>query len=47
MSTMVDRKNNELDDMMNSLSQIFQWELLVDECYSVKAAVRVHYFHRR
>ena len=33
-------KDNELDDMMNSLSQIFRWDLLVGERYGIKAAVR-------
>ena len=40
VSTLVDMKDDELDDMMNSLSQIFRWDLLVGERYGVKAAVR-------
>ncbi|GAB4860342.1 hypothetical protein Ancab_035500 [Ancistrocladus abbreviatus] len=40
VSTLVDMKEEELDDMMNSLSQIFRWELLVGERYGIKAAVR-------
>lgn len=39
-STLVDMKDDELDDMMNSLSQIFRWDLLVGERYGIKAAVR-------
>ena len=39
-STLVDMKEEELDDMMNSLSQIFRWDLLVGERYGIKAAVR-------
>uniref|UniRef100_A0A7N0US35 Floricaula/leafy-like transcription factor n=1 Tax=Kalanchoe fedtschenkoi TaxID=63787 RepID=A0A7N0US35_KALFE len=40
VSTLVDMKEEELDDMMNSLSQIFRWELMVGERYGIKAAVR-------
>nr|AFJ04412.1 leafy-like protein [Castanea henryi] len=40
VNTLVDMKDNELDDMMNSLSQIFRWDLLVGERYGIKAAVR-------
>lgn len=40
VSTLVDMKDDELDDMMNSLSQIFRWDLLVGERYGIKAAVR-------
>ncbi|TKY73717.1 UNIFOLIATA protein [Spatholobus suberectus] len=40
VSTLVDMKDEELDDMMNSLSQIFRWDLLVGERYGIKAAVR-------
>ncbi|GMH19229.1 hypothetical protein Nepgr_021071 [Nepenthes gracilis] len=40
VSTLVDMKEEELDDMMNSLSQIFRWDLLVGERYGIKAAVR-------
>ncbi|XP_052175505.1 floricaula/leafy homolog 2 [Diospyros lotus] len=39
-NTLLDMKEEELDDMMNSLSQIFRWDLLVGERYGVKAAVR-------
>ncbi|KAJ1386526.1 Floricaula/Leafy protein, SAM domain [Sesbania bispinosa] len=39
-STLVDMKDEELDEMMNSLSQIFRWDLLVGERYGIKAAVR-------
>ncbi|XP_013619677.1 PREDICTED: protein LEAFY-like [Brassica oleracea var. oleracea] len=39
-STLVGMKDEELEDMMNSLSHIFRWELLVGERYGVKAAVR-------
>lgn len=42
VSTLVDMKDDELDDMMNSLSQIFRWDLLVGERYGIKAAVRAH-----
>ncbi|KAB1217545.1 hypothetical protein CJ030_MR4G028426 [Morella rubra] len=40
VSTLLDMKDDELDDMMNSLSQIFRWDLLVGERYGIKAAVR-------
>ncbi|KAK7316864.1 hypothetical protein RJT34_00631 [Clitoria ternatea] len=40
VSTLMDMKDEELDDMMNSLSQIFRWDLLVGERYGIKAAVR-------
>ena len=40
VNTLVDMKDEELDDMMNSLSQIFRWDLLVGERYGIKAAVR-------
>nr|QXF30414.1 LFY-like protein [Chrysanthemum vestitum] len=38
--TLLDMKDDELDEMMNSLSHIFRWELLVGERYGIKAAVR-------
>ena len=38
--TLMDMKDDELDGMMNNLSQIFHWDLLVGERYSIKAAVR-------
>ncbi|KAL0342198.1 UNVERIFIED_CONTAM: Floricaula protein [Sesamum calycinum] len=34
------RELGELDEMMNSLCQIFRWDLLVGERYGIKAAVR-------
>ncbi|KAJ9163966.1 hypothetical protein P3X46_023585 [Hevea brasiliensis] len=40
VSTLLDMKDEELDEMMNSLSQIFRWDLLVGERYGIKAAVR-------
>lgn len=40
VSTLLDMKDEELDDMMNSLCQIFRWDLLVGERYGIKAAVR-------
>ncbi|KAL6996826.1 hypothetical protein U1Q18_006955 [Sarracenia purpurea var. burkii] len=40
VNTLLDMKEEELDDMMNSLSQIFRWDLLVGERYGIKAAVR-------
>lgn len=33
-------KDEELEDMKNSLSHIYRWELLVGERYGIKAAVR-------
>ncbi|XP_019058619.1 PREDICTED: protein LEAFY [Tarenaya hassleriana] len=39
-STLVGMKEEELDDMMNSLCHIFRWELLVGERYGIKAAIR-------
>nr|AVW89184.1 leafy [Stauntonia chinensis] len=40
VSTLLDMKDEELDEMMSSLSQIFRWDLLVGERYGIKAAVR-------
>jgi hypothetical protein len=40
VSTLVNMKDDELDDMMNSLSQIFRWDLLVGERYGIKASIR-------
>ncbi|KAL8139195.1 hypothetical protein V2J09_005196 [Rumex salicifolius] len=39
-NTLVDMREEELDDMINSLSHIFRWDLLVGEKYGIKAAVR-------
>ncbi|KAL4326208.1 hypothetical protein GQ457_11G029700 [Hibiscus cannabinus] len=40
VSTLLGMKEEELEEMMNSVSQIFRWELLVGERYGIKAAVR-------
>lgn len=40
VTTLVNMKDEELDEMMNSLCQIFRWDLLVGERYGIKAAVR-------
>ncbi|KAL6206951.1 hypothetical protein ACLB2K_024196 [Fragaria x ananassa] len=40
VSTLLEMKDEELDDMMNSVSQFSQVELLVGERYGIKAAVR-------
>lgn len=40
VNTLVDMRDEELDEMMNSLSQIFRWDLLVGERYGIKASVR-------
>lgn len=40
VNTLLDMKDDELDDMMNSLAQYFRWDLLVGERYGIKAAVR-------
>lgn len=40
VNTLLDMKDEELDEMMNSLCQIFRWDLLVGERYGIKAAVR-------
>ncbi|KAK8587514.1 hypothetical protein V6N12_022002 [Hibiscus sabdariffa] len=40
VNTLLDMKEEELDEMMNSVSQIFRWELLVGERYGIKSAVR-------
>lgn len=40
VSTLVGMKEEELEDMMNTVSQVFRWELLVGERYGIKAAVR-------
>ncbi|KAL3716803.1 hypothetical protein ACJRO7_008387 [Eucalyptus globulus] len=39
-NTLLDTKEEELDDMMNSLSHIFRWDLLVGKRYGIKAAIR-------
>ncbi|KAF4384642.1 hypothetical protein F8388_003949 [Cannabis sativa] len=38
--TLANMRDEELDDMMNSVQHIFRWELLVGERYGIKAAVR-------
>ncbi|XP_042034963.1 floricaula protein-like [Salvia splendens] len=40
VNTLVDMRDEELDEMMNSLCQIFRWDLLVGERYGIRAAVR-------
>ncbi|KAM1937353.1 hypothetical protein FF1_015100 [Malus domestica] len=45
VKTLLDMTDDELDDMMSSLSQIFRWELLVGERYGIKAAVRAERRH--
>ncbi|KAL6207003.1 hypothetical protein ACLB2K_024248 [Fragaria x ananassa] len=40
VSTLLEMKDEELDDMMNSVSQVSRVELLVGERYGIKAAVR-------
>ncbi|XP_042498090.1 floricaula/leafy homolog 2-like [Macadamia integrifolia] len=40
VNTLLDMKDEELGEMMTSLSQIFQWDLLVGESYGIKAALR-------
>nr|AAS93252.1 floricaula [Titanotrichum oldhamii] len=40
VNTLLDMREEELDEMMNSLCQIFRWDLLVGERYGIKAAVR-------
>ncbi|XP_057791428.1 floricaula protein [Salvia miltiorrhiza] len=40
VNTLLDMRDEELDEMMNSLCQIFRWDLLVGERYGIKAAVR-------
>ncbi|KAI4343541.1 hypothetical protein L6164_010878 [Bauhinia variegata] len=40
VNTLVDMKDEELDDMMSNLSRIFRWDLLVGERYGIKAAIR-------
>ncbi|KAE8693988.1 Floricaula/leafy-like protein 2 [Hibiscus syriacus] len=40
VNTLLGMKEEELDEMMNCVSQIFRWELLVGERYGIKAAVR-------
>ncbi|XP_027343835.1 protein UNIFOLIATA-like [Abrus precatorius] len=40
VSTLVNMMEEELDDMINSLSHIFRWDLLFGERYGIKAAVR-------
>ncbi|KDP22528.1 hypothetical protein JCGZ_26359 [Jatropha curcas] len=40
VNTLLNMKDEELDEMMNSLCQIFRWDLLVGERYGIKAAVR-------
>ncbi|KAF5732253.1 LEAFY-like protein [Tripterygium wilfordii] len=40
VSTLLNMRDEELDEMMNSLSHIARWDLLVGERYGIKAAVR-------
>ncbi|KAF5731005.1 LEAFY-like protein [Tripterygium wilfordii] len=40
VSTLLNMKDEELDEMMNSLSHMARWDLLVGERYGIKAAVR-------
>ncbi|KAL1814539.1 hypothetical protein ACET3Z_017113 [Daucus carota] len=40
VNTLLNMKDQELDEMMTSLSHIFRWDLLVGERYGIKAAVR-------
>ncbi|KAF5183423.1 Floricaula/leafy-like protein [Thalictrum thalictroides] len=40
VSTLLDMKDEELDDMMITLSQIVRIDLLVGEKYGIKAAIR-------
>ncbi|XP_077210975.1 floral meristem identity control protein LEAFY (LFY) [Tasmannia lanceolata] len=40
VSTLLDMKDEEIDEMMTTLSHIFRWDLLVGERYGIKAAVR-------
>lgn len=42
VNTLIDMKEEELEDMMNSVSHIFRWNLMVGERYGIKAAVRAH-----
>ncbi|KAL6552352.1 hypothetical protein OROHE_007716 [Orobanche hederae] len=39
-NTLLDMRDEELDEMMDSLCHIFRWDLLVGERYGIKAAVR-------
>ena len=40
VSTLLDMRDEELDDMMNSVCQFFRVELLVGERYGIKSAIR-------
>ncbi|CAH9106833.1 unnamed protein product [Cuscuta europaea] len=40
VNTLLDMKEDEIDDMMTSLSHIFRWDLLVGERYGIKSAIR-------
>lgn len=40
VNTLVDMKEEEVDEMMNSLSHLFRWDLLVGERYGIKSAIR-------
>ncbi|KAJ4728897.1 LEAFY-like protein [Melia azedarach] len=40
VNTLLDMRDEELDEMINSLGQVFRWELLVGERFGIKAAVR-------
>lgn len=40
VNTLLGMKDEELDEMMNSLCQIFRWDLMVGERYGIKAAIR-------
>nr|BBC44063.1 floricaula/leafy protein [Lilium formosanum x Lilium longiflorum] len=39
-STLAGMRDEELDDMMATLSHLFRWDLLVGERYGIKAAIR-------
>ncbi|XP_020693924.1 floricaula/leafy homolog [Dendrobium catenatum] len=39
-STLVGMREEEVDDMMATLSHLFRWDLLVGERYGIKAAIR-------
>ncbi|PKA59733.1 Floricaula/leafy like [Apostasia shenzhenica] len=39
-STLVGMREEEVDDMMTTLTHLFRWDLLVGERYGIKAAVR-------
>ncbi|KAI3929571.1 hypothetical protein MKX01_025739 [Papaver californicum] len=46
VKTLLEMRDEDLDDMMNNVSLIYRWELLVGERYGIKAAVHAEQRNR-